>query len=52
MGSKNKANIREFFTKIGDFYRYDLGIIQNTDSYLKSLLYFKRDIGTKIFSTG
>ena len=48
-GSKAKINIGGFYTENGEFYWYDLGIKQNTDSYLKSLLDFKRDIGTKIF---
>ena len=48
-GSKAKINIGGFFTENGDFYWYDLGIKQNTDSFLKSLLKFNRDIGARIF---
>lgn len=48
-GSKAKINIGGFYTENGDFYWCDLGIKQNTDSYLKSLLNFKRDIGARIF---
>ncbi|KKG66245.1 hypothetical protein DU74_09240 [Methanosarcina mazei] len=48
-GSKARINIGGFYTENGDFYWYDLGVKQNTESYLKSLLSFKRDIGRKIF---
>ena len=48
-GSKAKVHIGGFYTESGDFYWYDLGITKNTDSYIKSLLDFKRDIGAKIF---
>jgi hypothetical protein len=48
-GSKAKINIGGFYTENGEFYWYDLGIKQNTDPYLKSLIEFKRDIGTRIF---
>lgn len=41
--------MEEFYTENGDFYWYDLEIKQKTDSYLKSLLNFKRDIGARIF---
>ena len=48
-GSKAKINIGGFYTENGEFYWYDLGSTQNTDSYLKSLIKFQRDIGTRIF---
>lgn len=48
-GSKAKINIGGFYTENGEFYWYDLGITQNTDSYLKSLIQFQRDIGARIF---
>ena len=48
-GSKAKINIGGFYTENGEFYWYDLGITQNTDSYLKSLIKFQRDIGARIF---
>ncbi len=48
-GSKAKINIGGFYTENGEFYWYDLGSTQNTDSYLKSLLDFNRDIGARIF---
>jgi hypothetical protein len=48
-GSKAKINIGGFYTENGEFYWYDLGIKKNTDSYLKSLIDLKRDIGVKIF---
>ena len=48
-GSKVKINIGGFYTENGDFYWYDLGIKKNTDSFLKSLIKFKKDIGRKIF---
>jgi putative transposase len=38
-----------FYTENGDFYWYDLGIKKNTDSFLKSLIKFKKDIERKIF---
>ena len=39
-GSKAKINIGGFYTENGDFYWYDLGIKQNTDSYLKSETFY------------
>jgi len=48
-GSKAKTNIGGFYTEKNEFFWYDLGIKQNTDSFLKSLIDFKRDIGVKIF---
>jgi putative transposase len=48
-GSKAKINIGGFYTENGDFYWYDLGIKKNTDSFLKSLIKFKKEIGRKIF---
>lgn len=48
-GSKSKVNVGGFYTENGDFYWSDLGKTQNTDSFLKSLIDFKRNIGTKIF---
>ena len=48
-GSKAKINIGGLYTENGEFYWYDLGIKQNTDSYLKSLIKFQRDIGARIF---
>lgn len=47
--TKAKVNIGEFYTENEDFYGYDLGITQNTESFLKSLIDFKRDVRTKIF---
>lgn len=41
-GSKAKINIGESYTENGEFYWYDLGIKKNTNSYLKSLIDFKR----------
>ena len=43
-GSKTKINIGGFYTENGYFYWYDLGIKKNTDSFLKSLIKFKKDI--------
>jgi transposase len=48
-GSKAKIHIGGFYTENQDFYWYDLGIKKNTDSFLKSLIKFKKDIGKKIF---
>jgi putative transposase len=48
-GSKAKINIGGFYTENGEFYWDDFGIKKNTDSFLKSLLKFKKDIGRKIF---
>lgn len=48
-GSKAKINIGGFYTENGDFYWYDLGIKKNTDSFIKSLIKFKKEIGRKIF---
>jgi len=48
-GSKAKINIRRFYTEKNEFFWYNLGIKQNTDSFLKSLIDFKRYIGVKIF---
>ena len=48
-GSKTKINIGGFYTENRDFYWYDLGIKKNTDSFLKSLIKLKKDIGRKIF---
>ncbi len=48
-GSKAKIHIGGFYTENEDFYGYDLGIKKNTESFLKSLIDFKREIGTKIF---
>ena len=48
-GSKVKVNIGGFYTENQEFYGYDLGNKQNTDSFLKSLINFQKDIGTKIF---
>ena len=48
-GSKAKINIGGFYTKNGEFYWYDLRIKQNTDSFLKSLLKFEKDIRTRLF---
>ncbi len=47
-GSKAKVNIGGFYTENEEFYWYDLGITQNTESFLKSLLTFNRYIGTRI----
>jgi len=47
-GSKAKIHIGGFYTENGEFYWYDLGIKQNTDSFLKSLIKFNRDIGARI----
>ena len=48
-GSKAKINIGGFYTETEEFFWYDLGIKQNTDSFLKSLLKFNREIGVRIF---
>jgi predicted DNA-binding antitoxin AbrB/MazE fold protein len=48
-GSKVKITIGGFYTENGDFYWYDLGIKKNTDSFLKSLIKFKKDIEERYF---
>lgn len=48
-GSKAKIHVGGFYTENGDFYWYDLGIKKNTDSFLKSLIKFKKDIGSRLF---
>jgi len=47
-GSKAKINIGSFYTEKEEFFWYDFGIKQNTDSFIKSLLKFNKDIGSKV----
>lgn len=47
-GSKQSVNIGGFYTEKNEFYCYDLGKTQNTESFLISLNKFKKDINCKI----
>lgn len=48
-GSKVKVNIGGFYTENNEFYYYDLGITQNTASFIESVKKFKNDINQKVF---
>ena len=49
MVQKPKSTLEDSTLKKETLYWYDLGIKKNTDSFLKSLAKFKKDIGRKIF---
>lgn len=48
-GTKVKVNIGGFYTEDKEFYHYDMGEKQNTNSFIDSLQKFKKDINKKVF---